>query len=370
MANRYIGTGGNITRRSGVRIRDFSSKRLSIVLVLTTLLFLSNPANQNFISSAPSLTSRRIGSYTIEIFGMEINVAPKSKSYSSDSTSPSTTAHNSKYIRGTNYQLFSLSKSMNGVDIGILFNSVPLCTRDGRAPSFCQWVSNNMCHQQRIFNHRNKAFTVLRIMQGLKIASFLLQKCYIFDGPLFPKINMKYMLNNPLTLIFSVFHETNSIKDIISMNVFLYPALALLERITTIRAAIESDFAFHFYGISVTILLIILIGGISNIFAAYLLNDKVGGMKGSIAASLGFIAVVKPQDIVIDLFDVKLTAGEALFSTFAVTFTSSLLGFHSIAAGEWEMGNIISWACGGLVGYAVGEYQSDRLHPWLIRLFS
>ena len=380
MPTRYIGSSGRITHRSGVRLRDFSYKRLSIILIICTLLFVSNPGNEKLFLSSSSTSSGFINSwktYNLKFPGIEINISlpialfPYREYY----WAMTKNSNHGKFAHGANYHLFALSSSSsssgnNGVDMGILFNTVPICSYNGRATNLCYWVSNNLCQRMELFKPNNKAFTILRIMQLLKISSFLLQMCYIYDTPLFPKIDLRYVIRTPTSLFFSIFHETDSIKDFISLTVFFYPALVLLERITTIRAAIEYQFAFHCYGVLITILSIITIGGISNLFASYILNNKTGGMKGAIAASLGFIAAVKPNDVVLDWFDVKLTAGEALFSTFAVTFVSSLLGFQSITVGEWEIGNIMSWAFGGLLGFAIGEYQKDRLNPWLIYFFT
>ena len=366
----YVRRGGQITRRRDVNFKDFSRKRLSIIIGICLVLFISNPGNGNLFSSARSKIN--LGSYKFEFLGYEINISSTSRPNHQRSTYHNSYQERHSYLNDgtTNYHLFTLSKDSNGVDIGLLFTQLPLCSYHWRSPNLCSWISNNLCHGKFMFNPREKSFTVYRLLQILKIASFMLQKCYIYNAPLFPKIDFDYLSRYPFSLISSTFHEVDSVRDLVSLNTFLYPALTLFERITTLRASIENNTMFQYYGVTFTLVLILLIGGISNFLSSCLLSDRVGGMKGSLASCLGFITAIKPEAIVLEWFDVRLTAGEMLFSTFAVTFGSTLLGFTAITAGEWETGNIFAWAFGGLLGYALGEYQKDKLHPWLIRLFS
>mmetsp|Transcript_2543 Transcript_2543/g.3397 ORF Transcript_2543/g.3397 Transcript_2543/m.3397 type:complete len:220 (-) Transcript_2543:1483-2142(-) len=218
----------------------------------------------------------------------------------------------------------------------------------------------------KFLDQRNKSFTVLRVMQGLKILSFTLQYCYIWNRSIFPKVNWSSFIHQPLSLITSIFHETNSFRDFLSLSICVYPALTVLERITTISTSSSESATFYFYGIAFVLMFII--GGIANLVAAYFINQRVGGMKGSIAAFLGYMTATKPKTFLLEGLDLR--AGDALFATFAVTFMSSLLGISAVATGEWEMSNILSWAFGGLLGYALGEYHLENLNVWKYLLFS
>lgn len=406
-SSRYIGTGGRITFRSGITIRDFSSKRLAFIVVLGLLLFLSNPGNQYSTTGSNNIFKwspfnlllgggggRRRRTFQIPLLGIEINVSSlSSSSTSSSSNDMMYPKHNINYKTshhqyGTNYHLFTLTKTTNGIDIGILNNNINLCNFNTGLPNLCRILSNHACHNDQLSfqNKNNQAFTILRILQIMKISSFLLQFCYKFNTymTLFPKIDLKMTIWNrrrntfnnitqPFIIIWSIFHETNSIRDLISLSFFVYPSLIVWERIvrSTITTSTNPTMTVVYtYFISITIIILLFIGGMSNLLSSMILSNKVGGMKGCIASSLGFLSVVSPNDIVVNFLEIQLTASEVLFGTFVMTILPLLLGFQSRReANEWDMGNIVSWTIGGIIGVVLGEYQKDRLLPWIMRIF-
>ena len=397
MSTRYIGTGGQIRRQSrqgGVRIRDFSYRRLLIAFGLGAILFITNPANEDLITSFTSSSTgffgnnRQWGKVTLGWLGIEINVS-NIPSSSPSVSSPSSPSYSSPYsysslynkrAHETNYHFYSLSKEPNGIDMGILFHHIPICNYNGKAPSLCHWMTRNFCHKmelqlfQKKTKNTDKAFTVLRLMQFFKLLSFILQTSYLYSTPLYPKINISQIYYHPMSFLSSLYNQTTSIMDYISFSLYLYPSLVLLDQITSTNsynshhnATAATVATTHFY-ISSFILLFI-IGSISNIISSYICNDRVGGMKGSIASCLGFIMSVMPKDIIIRLFDIKLTAGEVLFSTFVLTFLPSFLGIkrHSNSnSSEWDMGTIVSWVVGGLLGFSAGEYLTEKMQPWIL----
>ncbi len=420
----YIGTGGRITFRSGITIRDFSSKRLAFIIVLGLLLFFSNPGNHNQLQQLRlsnntgsnsndilkwkwSPFNLKLGggggeggggrrTFQIPLLGIEINVSALSSSNINYKTS--------HHQYGTNYHLFTLTKTTNGIDVGILNNNINLCNfNTGRLPNLCRILSNHACHNN---NHQlsfqqnknnNRAFTILRILQIMKISSFLLHFCYKFNTymTLFPKIDLKMTLWNNnrrrnifnniiitqplLVIIKSNFHEIKSIRDLISLSFFVYPALVVWERIvtsattsTTTSTNNATMIVVYTYFISITIIILLFIGGMSNLLSSIILSNKVGGMKGCIASSLGFLSAVSPNDIIVNFLEIQLTASEVLFGTFVMTILPLLLGFQRSrreANNEWDMGNIVSWTIGGIIGVVLGEYQKDRLLPWIMRIF-
>jgi hypothetical protein len=404
--SRYIGTGGRITFRSGITIRDFSSKRLAFITVLGLLLFLSNPGNQHSTGSnnkfkwspfTSTLGERGGRTFQIPFLGIVINISSLSSPSSSTSSSPNDMTY-SKYNRnhktshhqyGTNYHLFTLTKTINGIDMGILNNNINLCNFNTGLPNLCRILSNYACHndQLSLHNMNNRAFTILRILQIMKITSFLLHFCYKYNTymTLFPKIELEMTkwnrrrtilcnITQPLVIISSVFHETNSIRDLISLSFFVYPSLVVWERIVKSTIATTTNAAMtvlYNYFISITVIIFLFIGGMSNLLSSIILSNKVGGMKGCIASSLGFLAAVSPNDIIVNLLDIQLTASEVLFGTFVMTILPLLIGIQSSrrAGTEWDMGNIVSWTIGGIIGNILGEYQKDRLLPWIMRIF-
>ena len=327
---RYINEQGALSARR-IRLQEFHIFRLSLISILFILLFFTNPAHlqhKNNATGNKSSFAKFIGRDPVWITKR----------------------------RYTDYVLFSLTKTSKGVGIGIAKNEYPICEYYGRAPAVCEWVSDNFCHEMEI-SARNRPFLALRLLQMLKIASYVLDISYKY-GTLCPPA---YGLKNPFNTMLSTLYQPRWYSDLLSMNLFIYPCFELVDRIATAGTPSKETAVIHFSSLTFTI--VIVAGGIANAIGTTITNEKVRGMKGSIAAALGFICASKPNKIMIDWLDLEFTSGEILFSTFAVTAIANLFGFEHFVP-SWKMGDAISWTAGGLLGYGLFQLTMKHYNLW------
>jgi len=258
--------------------------------------------------------------------------------------------------RYSDYVLFSLTKTSKGVGIGIAKNEYPICEYYGRAPAVCEWVSDNFCHEMEL-SARNRPFVALRLLQMLKIASFLLDINYKY-GTLCPPA---YGLKNPLNAMLSTLYQPQWYSDLLSVNLFMYPCFELFDRIATAGTSSKETAVIHFS--SLTFTTVIVAGGIANALGSTVTNEIVSGMKGSTAAVLGFLCASQPHKIMLQWLDLEFTSGDILFSTFVVTAIANLFGFEHFFT-SWRMGDSISWMVGGLLGCGLFKLTMTHYNLW------
>jgi len=352
MTSRYINESGCITRR-GIRIQDFAVPRLLSIACLIALLIITNPLHINegphaLFGFTKKSTKKSFASTWLGI-DVQINFNSQTNWIGRN--------------RATNYVLFSLSKQARGtgVDLGILMNQFTICTYQGRAPQVCEWIADNACHEMIMFDSRYRPFTALRIVQMVKLVSFTLQKCYN-AGTLCPAASG---FTAPLASLLSTLHQPIlwNRSDFVFLNLFLYPALVLLDRLSTAGTSTNDAASLHFY--AVAFILIFIAGGIANIVAVKVTSaSAVRGMTGSIASALGYICFAKPRKIIVDWMGIELTSGDVLFLTFAVTATACLFRLEHLFGGSWRMNDSIAWAVGGLLGYTICRLQLEQYNLW------
>ena len=352
MTTRFINHSGEICRRR-IRAQDFHLRRLAVIVCMLAIFFLTNPATNAF-GSKDFFKKKNISSsksFSMEWLGIDIQV-----NFNTASKREWTVGTR----KATNYFLFSLSKDARGVDLGVLMSQVPLCEYHGSAPSVCKWISDNACHEMSMFDSRNRPLTALRVVQLIKLTSFLLQICYKC-GTLFPPAVGGFRWGFSFFPILSTLHQPIWHKDFLFLNAFIYPSFKMLDRITIAGTSTNEAAALHFY--CSAFLLIFAVGSIANLIAASMTDERVRGMKGSIASALGYYCCAKPQKFILHWMDMALTSGDILFTTFAITYASCLFGFNTIL-GNWRMSDSISWAVGGVLGYTVCRIQLEQYDIW------
>lgn len=307
-----------ILHRKRLSVQDFKLVKLGVCLSLFLLLFVTNPAHRYDEILRPSTTKG----------GTDWLSKLKIKRKTHDQNR-------------TNYFLFSLSKKSRGVDAEVFMSNFRICNYHGRAGGGCKWISHHLCKDAS-----SHPFIVLRFLLLTKLLFYTLQKCYKL-GCLCPSANGYWA---PCTALLSVFHQPTWHQDFLAIFYFLYPWLELIQRISVGGTSSEYMAVVHFYILS--LILLVVIGGLANITSNVLTNDKVRGMKGSMAAALGFMTAAKPNKIICDWMDSELTSGNILFLVFAITTTTNLFGLGQ-GYGLWSISDAISWAVGGLLGYGL-----------------
>jgi hypothetical protein len=305
-----------ILHRKRIRIQDFNLVKLGFCLSVIVVLFATNPAHYNDTRPLPSSGINWLSK-------LKINKKTQDRKI-------------------TNYFLFSLSKQGKGIGVEVFMNHFRICDYNGRAAGVCKWASHTFCKETA----GKHPFIVLRFLLMTKLLFYILQCCYKL-GCLCPSADGYWA---PFTALLSVFHQPRWHVDLLAVFYFLYPWLELIQRISVSGTSSENSAVVHFYFLS--FLFIVVLGGIANIISNVLTKEKVRGMKGSMAAALGFMTAAKPNKIICDWMDSELTSGNILFLVFAVTVTTNLFGFGH-RYGVWSMSDVISWTAGGLLGYGL-----------------
>jgi len=329
--DRVINNHGIIHRKK-IRFHDFDLVKLGLYLSVYVVLYATNPARH--FDTLPWTTTNGVDWLS------KLRINRKT--------------HDRKI---TNYLLFSLSKQGKGVDVDVLMNRYRICDYNGRAADLCKWLSHHLCKETGSQLHKHP-FIVLRLLLLTKLMFYTLHNCYKF-GCLCPSAN-GYLA--PCTALLSVFHQPQWHVDLLAVFYVLYPWLELIQRISVGGTSSEKSTVVHFYCMS--FLLLVVLGGIANATANVLIKEKARGMKGSIAAALGFMTAAKPNKIIFDWMDLELTSGNVLFLVFAINATTNLLEFDHHGYGLWSICDVISWTVGGLLGYGLCECILNYYDLW------
>lgn len=375
------------TARSHINFRNFSLRKALLLTIIAVAFFVTNPANKIHIipaslrssftcSSAIPKRNRkkkdgdRNGFYSWNFFGMSIDnsyFCPITQSYSFINSNE----RRKTKIKETNYGVFSVwTERDTGVHLAFLLQDFTMCKFQSNLydkyfnsphdQSLCNWLATSLCHGMKAFDGLSE-FTALRIIQILKILSYLASTCYQYDPYIF--------YQSPFL---SLFRQEYWYQDLISINLFVYPALDLLGKMSTIGTSRDMTRALHFW--LGTFMLIVVIGGLANMMSSILtkhdVNGRRHGMKGSFAACLGYIVAVAPNKIVLSLdwlAEINLTAGDILFGSLGIAFLSHITGIHQYSMGllkEWSASETVAWIIGGLLGSFFGKWQLDKYVKW------
>ena len=225
--------------------------------------------------------------------------------------------------------------------------------------------ASNGCHEMQSFDPRNKSFTVLRILQVLKLLSFLLQKMNRnSSSPFLPPATLDNMVRNPLSCVASTLQQSVWYTDFLFLINLVYPSLKVLELVTSAGTSTNQAAGTHFYIVAFGLLFVI--GGISNFLAAYLTHRPMWGMKGGIAACIGYMAAAQPNRVLYrsgwGIGEVmELTAGNVLWTVFGTNLASFLLAIDSLGMG---IADTVAWGVGGVLGYYFSEFQLEQYGLW------
>lgn len=385
MRPRYIEPTG-LLRNQRLRFYDFSMRRISFIALTLSILFLTNPANSSLLSRIPSWNglwhdfkkdssknrnsyrtkggSRRerdfVGSIVWDLFGIEMDIFVKSPSYDSGGFRSDFTRSSSPSFE-TNYLLFAMSKRNRQLYLSALLHEVPLCRLDESGA--CTWIANNFCHGMNISaNSKDRAFTALRLIQILKLASYILDQCHKYQTWC-PDSSIRNLKNNPMSPILSVLRQPTIHNEWFLLNITIYPALIALNKVTLAGTSNDSNAIWHFYLSS--FFLIFIVGAFSNLLGSYISHQGVSGMKGSVAACLGYVLAVNSKKVILSFMEVEMNSGDMMFSIFTMAVFTCFIGDLPVF-GRWSFGETVAFSFGGIVGHYVGEYQLNRYGLWWI----
>ena len=345
---------------------EFSRPRLAFAIALILALVVTNPANQlqDWRLPLPFGNGDAQSSYS-----NEESAYPSSSSwlYQSASTfmdgvlsSLQSTMEGPK--RSTNYVLFSLrNDAYDGIYLQALTLDVPICRYDGDRGLLdpaCGWIEDTFCHGLVFDVHTNRAFVAHRILEGLLLTSALLTSC-LKPGwwPTEP------CWSRPFATLGSVLWFPSIVEDLISCNLFVYPALEIMDRVLSISAANRNVANNRFY-LSAFVLMFG-IGGVSNLIATMMSKRGNFGLHGSIAASLGYILATKPSKLMVRYFGIiNMTASDILFAVTAIGLIDALLGIQLPMMGRIGRHNVMAWMIGGVIGNMMGQYQVESYTQW------
>ncbi len=384
--------------RRRVRLRDFSFSRLLLIVSIVAVLFATNPANQQNINIKNLInigkgSSGQIGKngnrkrtkdeYTTRIasewLGIEINIKSPNLEWLSSAFTTSLISSSSSKTRYSNYLLFSLSKHYKGVDLHVLLLQLPLCTYEKHG-IICEWVVDKFCQDMKMWDPSHRPFTVIRLIQIMKLISYALQSCYMTRGRSGrSNLNMSESMilcpqagSSIASSFFSIIYQPLWYSDFVPIHLFLYPTLSLLDRITLAGTSTQSQASFEFYASALGLLCIV--ATLSNHIAFLCTNENhIRGMKGSLASVLGYCCAAKPNLILLELryFGVQLTSGDLWFHTFALSAILNLLGLRSNFAafslfgpGHWRTSDCVAWGVGGMMGYCLCRMQLEQYNLW------
>lgn len=328
MRTRYVNQSGQVSNQRRLQLRDFSLTRLIVLTFLISTLFITNPSNEIKILNHPSSSKHKSKLYNMSWSDIQ------AKFYGLKEPC-------------TNYGICSFSKSSDGLSIWISNTKLQVCNNYGEFPDLCDWLSRTICHGMKVFESR--PLTVFRTIQFLKIMSFLLDYCSLYETVI-PAASATNVMNS----VSSVLYQPMLLSDMVELYCFVYPALELMERICISGTNTVSEASLHFYTLNI---LFFCAGVISNMVGNYLTAEPIRGMLGSIATYLGYVSAAKPRKVILELWlGMPLTAGDILFGTFALTFALNMFGLRPLL-GKWRMGMCLSWAIGGLIGHIVADRQ-------------
>lgn len=385
------------TNHRRVRLRDFSFPRFILISSIVAMLLVTNPANKYYMnimspsgrhSGRGSDSSRGSGrrnkdGYTTRIasewLGIEINIkSPKIEWLFSPLSSPTS----SPKKRYSNYMLFSLSKNYNGVDLHVLLLQIPLCTYRKHGV-ICEWIADNFCQEMKMWDPDNRPFSVMRLVQIIKLISYALQSCYMpqgrrrsmafVGGPAMSEVILWPQAGRSMLASFlSTLYQPTWHSDFISFHLFLYPTLTLLDRITLAGTSTQSQASLEFFASALG--LIYFVAALSNHIAYFCTNENhIRGMKASLASALGYCCAAKPNLILLQsrFLGIQLTSGDLWFHAFALSAALNLLGLRSsfwplslLGPGHWRISDSIAWGLGGMLGYGFCKLQLEQYNLW------
>lgn len=391
MSRRYISSEGQIVRANRVQ---FSTPRLSLAILAVAALYVTNPANEaneslrelksifygdhgwprergsNEAFSTDGTRKRTqqgrrgpphrertyLGSISYELFGIELDLFRST----TDSTLWNAAWKTSTDM--TNFVLFSLRRSTDGVTAHAIGKQIKICSfYNDREGWPCELIADTLCHRMTMFDRHNKPFTAHRFFEIALIASAVLSTCAKNDSSLGLYASTTDLRENPFRIFLSVFHLPELLSDLILLNVAVYPALVSMDRLVTLGSLGKTDdVSWRFFFSSFA--LVCIVGGTANLAGSMVVNRPVSGMKGAAAAALGYLIAIAPSKFILSFMGMRLMAGEVLLGVAIGAFLS--LFSKNLCLLHWDSGLAFSWVFGGMAGNAMGRLQFDQFGRW------
>jgi len=352
---RHIDSTGRIINNGNSQLLPLNLARSTVALFIIIILYISNPGNETSnelkngkISKIRNRYRKYVGSYSFDLFGFDIDLFRSNYRY----VDP-------KFAL-TNFEIFSLDKgySSEGISIWILNTRFLICKYDGPAGEICEWISENLCHGQTMFDSKNRPFTAHRIICYLMIFSRIISICSRF-GKYRPVASVHNLYYNPISIILSVISQPK-LEDFMFITILYYPFLTVIDKV------ISNNFdEWHFFGI--VFLIFFGIGGLVNLVSSKVTNKEIYGVYGVISCALSYVNYLSPKMKIIQVLGFNLTASDVLISYFILGLLDNSFnflrkifrfqtGYHSRCT--------VSWVLGAVAGSILGKYHYENYNIW------
>lgn len=244
----------------------------------------------------------------------------------------------------TNYVLFSLQRISGGVKMAALLHRYQICHhgRGKMEESLCKWIADNMCHGKHAFDRKQRPFTAHRVLAAAILISGALSWCSQNR-----RLRFATSLDHPLSLVLSVFYRPSLLESLVTLNIIVYPCLLTMDRVMSLGTTNSTTATWYFF-LSIAFLFGI-IGGVSNLVASIIVRREVYGMKGAVAAALGYLLAVSPSKAVVRYQSIEMTAADVLLGV-TIFYGLSLLTVRRYG------GSLVSWVIGAIAGNAFSTY--------------
>jgi hypothetical protein len=244
----------------------------------------------------------------------------------------------------TNYGLFSLSKTIDGISANGLLHSAELChfdSDDELLNLVCGWIDDTFCHSKPLLDKNDLPFTINRLLCWMLL---LIMICPLF----ITRIRAETRQNNATVNAICAVIGQPTVWDLTQMNLIVYPTLVSMDRLLRSYLVIDG-YTWRF--LVAFVLLFFVIGAICNqIGSVFQQRERVMGMAASFAACLGYYRAVGMVSK--GLFQFV----EYPFSALTIFWMNAAMLFM-----QNRPGNFLAWVAGGFMGHLFGEIHQQLL---------
>jgi len=325
--------------------------------------------------------------------------------------------------RITNYGVFALQESLDGVTVLAVLSESSVCSFNDvrtRRGAFCEAIADTLCHRKPLLlseywyderssmtaNHRNngiksfasalakdRVFLVHRLICWILI----LTASFNFCCPRFPprRILSGYLFYHPIIddLLTSVLFSSSSssssssnnnnlVRDLLRHNFIIYPVLVELDRMVPQMAYRQSGWWYWWIlrptgkataDFLLTVVLLILLAGAANVLASRITNQqqqqqhhRVVGFSSCTAAGLGYLQRCAHHQN--NRSWILLAFGTQTLPVLGRNYTAintvqvfwSSMAWMVVSSDNWYP-MLVVWLVGGVVGTLLAEFHLQHI---------